>query len=313
MRYIGLLFGTAAVIAAMLFYKTASDASVPRVETVMIHRTTVEETAVVNGNVRAADGTSVSVTVPCVAGEIAVKVGDRVKKGDVLMEVDRAATLAMAVGAGLADSDAVAVSAALPQTLTAPHDGVVSAVSAVKGDTLMSGSPCVVLSERDNVEIAVALRESVVPYVSVGQEVTVSGTAFRKPCYRGTVTSVAASARSRLVGAVSETVVDAVVTLLPEEADESLLIGLSAKATVTVERRENVLLVPYDCLQQEADGTAFVYCLQGDTAIRRAVTLGKDYPEGTEVLEGLQDGERLVCAPERLEGEAVRVYAEETV
>ena len=82
---------------------------------------------------------------------------------------------------------------------------------------------------------------------------------------------------------------------------------------MTVERRENVLLVPYDCLQQEADGTAFVYCLQGDTAIRRAVTLGKDYPEGTEVLEGLQDGERLVRAPERLAGEAVRVYAEETV
>lgn len=311
MRYIGLFLGTAAVIAAMLFYRAAADAAIPRVDTVVIRRATVEETAVVNGNVRAADGTEVAVTVPCVAGEVAVKVGDRVKAGDVLMQVDRAATLALAVGAGVAGSEVVAASAALPQTVTAPHDGVVSAVSAAKGDTLMSGSPCVVLSHTGEIEIAVALRESVLPQVAVGQEVTVRGAAFRKDTYRGIVTAIASSARSRLVGTTAETVVDAVVTLVPEDVDESLLIGLNAKATVVTDRRERVLLVPYDCLTQNEDGDAAVYCLQGDTAVRRTVTLGKEYADGTEVLAGLSQGDCLVRAPEGLTGEAIRVRTEE--
>ncbi len=312
-RYVWLLLCTSAVISAMWFYDAAQEAAIPRVETVAVRADTVEEIAIVSGHVRAAEGTEVAVTVPCVAGEIAVEVGDRVKEGDVLMQVDRAATLALAVGAGLSGEDAVMASAALPQTVVAPHDGIVSAVSAAKGDTLTGGSPCVVLSENGDIEIAVTLRESVVPRIAVGQAVTVSGAAFRKDGYRGTVSAIASSARSRLVGAVSETVVDAVVTLLPGEADDSLLIGLSAKAAVTVERRENILLVPYECLTQDEEGQTAVYCLRGDTACRRAVTLGREYTAGAEVLDGLQEGDVLICAPERLSGETVRVYTEETV
>lgn len=310
MRYVWLILLTVTAIAAMQLYDAAREAAVPRVQTTVLTVCAVEETVTVNGNVRAAEGTEVTVTVPCVAGEIAVDVGDRVRQGDVLMQVDRSATLALAVGAGL--SDAVTASAALPQTVVAPHDGVVSAVTAVKGDTLMSGSPCVVLSQTGDIEIAVALRESVLPRVAVGQEVTVSGAAFQKPAYRGVVTAVASSARSRLVGTIAETVVDAVVTLYPEDTDESLLIGLNAKATILTDRREQVLLVPYECLTQNDSGDTAVYCIQGETAVRRCVTLGKEYATGAEVLSGVTAGERLVCEPERLTGDAIRVKTEET-
>lgn len=312
-RYAYLLLATVALIGAMGVYKVSVKQSIPTVETAVLSRITVEETAVCTGTVRAKEGLEVYTSVPCVVGDVAVEVGQRVEAGDVLLTVDRSATLALAVGAGLSEGQTAMASAALPQTVTAPADGVVSTVQAVRGETLDTSTPCVVLSEGGGVEIAVVIRESVLPKLSEGQTVRVSGVAFDKEVYSGVLSEISSAARSRVSGTTTETVVDAVVTLDPEDIDKSLLVGLTAKATVVVDSREDVLILPYECLTQNEDGQMAAYCLEGDTAVRYPVEAGAELTSGVEILGGLEEGAVVIKNPEQLTGDIVRVTVGEAM
>ena len=308
-----MLLLTAMAVGGILFYDTATANNAVTVETVTLTRQTVRETVICSGTVTAANGVDVYAPMPCVAGSVEVEVGDRVEQGDVLLTVDRTATLAMAVNAGVSQGQTVAASASLPETVTAPVSGVVSAVSAVSGDVLSSDAPCMVLSEGDGVQVAVTVRESALPRIAVGQEVAVSGVAFDRASYKGYISEIASSARSRVGSTGNETVVDAVVRLADGEADESLLLGLTAKAAVTVATRENALLVPYECLAQDDDGNDYVCRVQDGTARRVTVTVCKELPEGALVEETLDGGDVLVLAPETLEGDGIAVCTEGAV
>ena len=309
-RITAVLLLTVLAVGGMLFYGERQKAAVPTVETVTLERKTVKETVICAGNVAAAEGVKVYAPMPCVVGDIAVKKGDRVKQGDVLLTVDRSATLAMAVSAGLPSEQSVMASAALPEAVTAPQAGVVSAVSVKTGALLDTQAPCVVLSEGDGLVVSVVIKEKILPRMAVGQTVSVSGVAFDKEEYTGVIATIADTARSRVSGGVSETVVDATVRLDEGQADDSLLVGLTAKAAVTVDSREDVLLIPYECLAQDDQGKAFVYRVNGDVAQRVAVILGEELSQGVIVQGGVTDGDVLVCAPEQLSGEAAAIRTE---
>ncbi len=302
---------TLLAIGGMWLYDSVAGQKVILVETVTLSRQTVNETVVCTGAITASEGMDVYVPMPCVAGDIAVSVGDRVEKGDVLLTVDRAATLAMAVDVGLPQSQSVMASAALPQTVTAPESGVVSAVCAVSGAMLATDTPCVVLSGGDGVNVAIAVREQALPRIALGQSVAVSGVAFDKEVYRGEISRIASSARSRMNGANGETVVDVTVTLHEGEADDSLLIGLTAKAAVTVATRDDALVVPYECLVEDEKGDTAVYRVTDGVARRVAVTLGKSVSDGVLVEQGLEAGDVLVSSTAHLQGDAMAVVTQE--
>ena len=305
---LAVLFLTAVAVGGMRWYAQAVTAQRPTVTAVTLCKTDVKETVICTGTVSVAEGIPVYAQTACVAGTVAVSVGDSVKKGDVLLTVDRTATLGLALSA--ATTVDTSLLSSVPQTVTAPADGVVSAVSASEGELLDPTTPCVVLSDKQAVEIAVTIREKSLPKIKTGQEVTVSGVAFAKSGYRGTVTSIASSARSRVSGSGGETVVDAVVSLYEGEADESLLVGLTAKAAVTVAVHEGVLLVPYECITQDEDGRAAVYCVDGDTVVRKTVTVGREYADGAAVSGGLCEGDRVATDPSALDTASVWRVAE---
>lgn len=308
-RYTLLLLLTAAIIGGLLFYGQWRKDSVQHVKTAVISSQTVRETAVCSGTIQTSESTEVFCSTPCVAGDVSVSVGDRVKAGDLLITVDRSATLAVAVDAGLSENQAALISG-IPEALTAPKDGVVSAVNVKQGDTLDTASPCAVISSGSGLEVAVAVRENMLSDLRVGQTVEISGVAFRKKMYTGTLTSIASSARTRMNGTASETVVDAVVSLAPEEIDESLLVGLTAKAEIITSQKEGVRLVPYECLAQNEEGGYYVYRVSGEEAIYTPIETGEEYAGGVELLSDLSDTEEIVRLPEQLSGERVRIQKE---
>ncbi len=297
--FAALFLTTTLLIGGLSIYRYIHQSAIPTVTTTMIAQQDVAQTVVCSGTVSVGEGVKVYAPIPCVVQTVAVSVGDRVKAGDVLVTMDSTATLAMA---GKNAASLSGVFEGIPTeslTVTAPVDGVVNAVGVAAGDSLDTSSPCVVLSEHDDVVIAVTLRESVLPKVEVGQAVAVSGVAFDKAVYHGVITEIASSARSRVNGTSGETVVDAVVTLLDGEADSSLLVGLTAKATVTVDTQQQVLVVPYECVVQDEE-TAAVFIAEGETVTRRTVVTGKETAEGMIVEKGVAAGDRLVVQPDRL-------------
>ena len=306
-KYVWLAVVTSLAITAVIGFGSIFKEKPITVSVVTVEQTAVQQTVKCNGKVQASNSKEVYVDTPCVAGTIYVREGQQVSKGDALFSVDAEATqavLAQLTGSSLGDAELP-----LKTEITAPVSGVVSALNVREGETADYTRPCAVITSGNKRQIAVTVREQYLPLVKVGQAVTVTGVAFSKN-YHGTLESIASTARQQYVGTVSETVVDAVVSLEDGVADSALRVGLNAQASIVVSTTENALPIPYETIAQDENGKEFVYVYDGQGfAWRRYVELGRETAEGVLVVSGLSSGERLVQYPEMLSGEqaAVRV------
>lgn len=273
-----------------------------------VEEQTVRYTAEYTGKVESAESKSVYTDTACIAGEVLVKTGQVVEKGDVLFTVDGEATRQVAATlGGYGDLGEVA----LPDTeeMVAPVRGIVSTLNVKAGEITSTDKPCVVISSGEALQVKISVPEKGLPRIFEGQAVSVSGVAFDKEVYGGSITDIASSARVQSASAGGETVVDVTVTLNPEDIDDSLRIGLSADTEILLEEAANTLVVPYEAVMQDDGGQEYVYLLQNGCAVKRAITTGRVMQEGFVVEEGLAAGEQVITAPERITEEGMAVTA----
>ena len=304
-KYVWLAIGTVISISLIFGVGAVVKQAPIQVSLFTAGLSTVEQTVVCTGKVEAADGREVYVDMPCVAGDVYVKEGDRVEQGDALFSVDEDATRQALSSLSSSLTESVDV----PNSpVTAPVSGVVVALNVRSGAVTDYTSPCAVIAQSEGVQITVAIRERYLPQVQEGQAVTITGVAFEKEMYRGTVLEIAASAHQEYIGTSSETVVDAVVALDDGTADDSLRVGLNARVRIVVDTQQDALVIPYDCVAQTEEGEEYVYVYQNDgTAVRQIIQSGASYADGILVVSGASAGDRLVRTPETLSGTRVKV------
>ncbi len=304
-KYVWLALGVCVAVAAIFGIRFATEPQEISVSLTTVQPQTLYHTVTCTGKVEAGDSRDVFVEMPCVAKQVLVSEGQAVKAGEPLFLVDTEAT--RAVLSQLVPSLPEGIGG-MEETVTAPVAGVIDSVNVQAGEVADHTQPCVTIRAEGGVQIAVSIRERNLPQVSVGQTAVVTGVAFAKDQYNGTVVSIAESAHQAYIGSVSETVVDAVIAL--DAADESLRTGLNAEAEIVIGVTENALLVPYDCVTQTDEGEECVYVYQPNgEAVRRTVSVQGDYADGVLVVSGLSAGERLVQAADTLSGTRVRVRA----
>lgn len=304
-KYVWLVAGTVLVIGAILLIRNGMTPQTAAVELVTVNTGSVRQTIDCVGKVQTASNSEVYVKSPCVAQEIRVREGQTVQAGEVLFTVDVDATkqVLSQFGGG--------VSINTPSTVTAPVSGTVTTLNVRQGEVATGAEPCAVIASGDTVHIAVMIREKYVSRVAVGQVVEITGVAFAKDVYHGTISHIADTAHQEYLGTMSETVVDAVVTLKEDEIDASLRAGLNARASVVVNVIENALLVPYTCIAQDDEGAEYIYVYKGDgTAERQTPTFGEECGDGVLVVSGLAPGAQVVQDPEVLSGRVVAVQVE---
>ena len=197
----------------------------------------------------------------------------------------------------------------LPADITAPVRGIVTTLNVDEGDMTDNTKPSVVISSGEALQVKVGIPEKGLSHIYVGQDVSISGVAFDKGVYTGEVTAISPSARTQISGTATETVVDATIAIDPEEVDESLRIGLSAKASITLEVAPHALVAPYEAVLQDEEGQEYVYLYEGGQAVKRVVTTGIASEEGFEIIEGLQSGDQIIATPEKIKESGTAVTA----
>jgi len=84
------------------------------------------------------------------------------------------------------------------------------------------------------------------------------------------------------------------------EEQSGLLIGMEARLTIEIEKRENVFMLPYDAIELYEDGTGVIYVAEEERpnqyiARRMEVETGLETDFFVEIMgEGLFDGMRIL-------------------
>ena len=257
--------------------------------------------------------------VPQTAGRITkinVEIGDRVRKGQVLAEIDKAQlqqaqlqlhnaevelerlrTLYNAGGLSKSDLDAIELQYNVAKTqvnnlienttLLSPIDGVITARNYDAGDMYAMSAPIFTVEQIKPVKLLVAVSESDYSKVKKGDKVSISAEAFSDLTFDGKI--------ERIYPTIDPTTRTFNVEVVVANNYSTLRPGMFARVKVNFGENESVVIPDVAVVKQQGSGERFVYVLNADgTVTYQKVELGRRMGTEYEVLSGLADGATVV-------------------
>ena len=170
-------------------------------------------------------------------------------------------------------------------TLTAPSDGVVTAVNIKAGESSGSGT-AISIVDPSAMEVDAVVSETDVPNVQVGDQATVSVDALSNIEFTGTVTSLSLIGKTTS-GGVSYPVVSQIT--VPSGVQPPT--GMSATATIITKEATDVLIVPNRAITGASTESPTVKVVVNNVSATRPVTLGLVGDSYTEITSGLSYGD----------------------
>lgn len=273
------------------------------------------------GSVRAREAVTITTKVAGIVTAIRFQEGQRVREGDVLLELDAAAlraeldqaraasdnarqqlNRARALPAGQAVSQARvdeletlarAAEGRVRQAqarieelrLVAPFSGRVGLRQVSPGALIQPGTPVTTLDDTARVRVEFSIPEVAFARVQPGNRVIARSAAYPGRAFEGRVALVDTriDPATRTVRLISEF----------DNADEALKPGLFLTVELTLQSRPNALIVPEEALDPVGDRT-FVYVIREGRARRAEVQLGLRLPGEVELRGGVNPGEQVV-------------------
>ncbi len=190
-----------------------------------------------------------------------------------------------------AEAQVVAAEATLSQAfITAPFDGIVTDAHPTVGDLVSMGQEAFRLDDLSRMLIDVDVSEVDINRVSIGQMAVITFDASPEKEYMGEVIEIA------MAGNTVQGAVNFRVTVDLNDADESVLPGMTAGVSLTVLELDNVLLIPNRAVRIR-DGKRIVYILDDNGLTATEITLGASSESFSELLNDELSGERIVLNP----------------
>lgn len=293
-----------------------------------------------SGEIEAKNSSKLTVDLPVYLKSLSVEVGDTVKKGDVLAQLDKTTLLAEFASQGEETEQALskvlaAVSssdpetaltalgggelselaqkyAELPDTLVADQDGVVTLISAQEGEITGMGTPIITICSGKDMVAKIAVPEAQLSQIKEGQQAVVTSTAAPGKSYEGVVQKIYPQGRKVFSTSSQEVVVDVEIAI--NAPDDSLKPGCTAKGKITVSPEKQVNAVPYDALS-DVDGEESLFLYETGRAICVPVKTGDMIDsELIEITSGIEEGDFVVTNPDVISAQVslVKLSKEET-
>ena len=183
--------------------------------------------------------------------------------------------------------------------IRAPFDGVVAERRASQGQFLSIGQPITSLIQQDPLEAEFRVPERLLAAVKPGQTISLRSAAQGASAFQGTVFFVSprVDERSRTVLVKAEV----------PNPDGVLKGGMFVNLDLVISVRDDALMVPEAAIHYRG-GQARVLALGADDRAEvRRVQLGTRIRERVEILEGLEDGDRVVVEGHQKMGPGTKV------
>lgn len=294
--------------------------------------TTLENTSILTGRLEPVEEVAL---VPKAMGEVTnvyVELGQKVKKGTVLFELDKtqiATTYNQAKASyqdaqvnlnrieGLYQQGAVSLQQyeqAKTQftiakesytaagegmsnyVITSPIDGYITSVNVDVGALASQSTAAVTIANIDKLEIDTSLSESIINKVKIGDKVEVLVSSVSEIPFSGTVTALSPAP------AVGSLTYPMKATL--DNEDASIKPGMFAEVVITSDKITDVVAIPSNAVLIKSGKTVAAIIEDGGKVVFKEVTVGVDNGEFAEIKNGITAGDMVV-----IEGQH---YLEET-
>lgn len=245
--------------------------------------------------------------------EIKVDVGDRVRKGQVLVTLDQTSLKQLELNlatvqdtynrmkpvheaGGVSDQQLIELENTLNlqkemvenmrknSVITSPISGVVTARNFESGD-LFASAPILHIMQIDKLKVMANVSEQYYTSVKVGQKVDIAVDIFPGEVFEGKVSRInpALDARTRTFG----------VEITIPNSNERLRPGMYARATFNMGSRQGVLVEDVAVQKQAGSSERFVYVIKDGVAEFRLVRDGRRVGNKVDIVEGLEPGEQV--------------------
>ena len=248
--------------------------------------------------------------------KIFVEVGDRVHKGQVLVQLDasnlrqlklqlenqkvefkRTEQLYQVGGASKAEYDNAKLQLDVYSTqlrqltentqLVSPINGVVTARNYDDGD-MYSGNPVLTIEQLNPVKVLVNISEVYYKQVTKGMPVDIQLDAYEDEAFGGKVTIVYPT--------IDEATHTFPVEVTIDNASQKVRPGMFARATVNFGVKNHVLVPDEALVKQIGAGDRYVYVHKGGKVSYNKVELGRHIGNKYEILSGVNPGDDVVVA-----------------
>jgi HlyD family secretion protein len=199
-------------------------------------------------------------------------------------------------------------------TMVAPMDGIVTALPVEEGEVAVigtmnnAGTKLLTIADMSVVEAVMAVDETDIPNVKVGQRANVTIDAYPNKTFSGLVTEVGSSpiVRNNGLGSSSTEAVNFEVKIHVENPPPDVRPGFSASADIITGTRARVVAIPIQALivrekpgsgagkPQEEEG---VFLHQNGTAKFIPVKTGLSGESSIEIVNGLRQGQQIITGP----------------
>ena len=129
-----------------------------------------------------------------------------------------------------------------PLQVTSPIDGKITTMDIQAGEQVNANTVIAEIVDYSKLQVTVAIDELDIPKVEIGQDAVISVEAFSEETFKGVVKEIADQGNS------SNGVASFGVTVLIDEPG-SIKSGMSAEASIMVDQKSDVLLLPIDAVQ----------------------------------------------------------------
>jgi len=278
------------------------------------------------------------VIMPLASGEITrvnVKMGDKVRKGTVLFEIDKAqmTTALNQAKEGLASAETAynrmsalygegavslqtyeqaktqyvtakesynaASNAYSNCTVQAPIDGYVTSLTATVGGLASPSVPAATVADVSELKINTNVSEYLAPKLKPGDPVDIHIATLGGQTYAGVITAVSpAPAAGSLTYPIS-------ISIANESGE--VMAGMFAEINIVSDEKDMVLCVPSDAVIVKSGRSVAVVIEEGDIPMYKEVAIGIDNGEYVEITSGLEPGETIVVLGQQYVKEGVAV------
>jgi len=181
--------------------------------------------------------------------------------------------------------------------IRAPRRGTILSIAGAAGDSVSANTAFITLGNLDELQVKAMVTQSDVEKLKVGQKAEVILATRPGEHHAGTVVHIDPTATT------SGDLVRYGVLIAFTRRPKDLLLGQNATITVTTGESVDAVYVPAQAARLRSDGTAVVTVATGDGTAERTVRTGVRGDQYVEIVEGLQEGDKVVLPASASSGE----------